>query len=46
MFDNLFTLVGPNGSALLLVGTLFVVIVVPMVGKATPKGSRVGFGAR
>jgi hypothetical protein len=44
MFDNLFTLVGPSCSAFLLVGTIFVVTVVPMVAKATPRGSRLGFG--
>ncbi len=45
MFDNLFTMVGPTGSALLLVGTLFVVIVVPMIGRAAPR-SRLGFDVR
>lgn len=45
MFDNLFTMVGPSGSALLLVGTLFVVTVVPMIGRATPR-SRLGLGTR
>jgi hypothetical protein len=46
VFDNLFTLAGPTGSAFLLVATLFVITVVPMVGKATPRGSRLGVGAR
>jgi hypothetical protein len=46
MFDNLFTLVGPVCSAFLLLGTLFIITVVPMVGKATPRGSRMGLGAR
>ena len=46
MFDNLFTLAGPIGSAFLLLSTLFLVTVVPMVGKATPRGSRLGLGAR
>ncbi len=46
MFDNLFSLVGPTGSAFILLGTLFIVTVVPMVGKATPRGSRLGLGAR
>jgi hypothetical protein len=46
MFDNLFSMVGPTGSAFLLVGTLFVVTVVPMIGRATPRGSRLGLGAR
>ena len=45
MFDNLFSLVGPTGSAFLLVGTIFVVTVLPMIGKAT-RPSRMGYGAR
>ncbi len=46
MFDNLFTLVGPVGSAFLLLATLFVVTVVPMIGRAAPRRPRLGLGAR
>ena len=45
MFDNLFSMIGPVSSAFLLVATLFVLTVVPMIARATPRGARIGVGA-
>lgn len=46
MFDNLFSLLGPVCSASLLIGTLFVLTVVPLLGKQAPRMARLGAGAR